>query len=72
MKRVELQRNQALIVIHAEGGIEFSRGQAMKQRIGRHGAIKTECMLRFNFAIAGPMILLFFKTDFAGFTGVWV
>ena len=42
MKRIQLQRNQTLIVIHAKHGVEFAVGRAMKDCVRRMRARKDE------------------------------
>ncbi len=41
MKRVQLERDQSLIVIHAKNGIELAFSRAMKDCVGREWTGKT-------------------------------
>ena len=61
MEGVQLERDQSLIVIHAEHGVEFALDRAMENRVGREGAgeevMSDECgVTSFSSAMAGAMI----------------
>ena len=64
MKRVHFQRDQSLIVIHAENGIEFAFDSTMKNRVRR----VRPCYLGFRISDFGFQRRDSWADDFDFFT----
>ena len=73
VKRVKLQRDQPLIVIHAKNGVEFAVDRAMENRVGRvRPGYFGFRILNFEFQPFNSWFydFDFFAAEFAGFARV--
>jgi hypothetical protein len=76
MESVQLQRNQTLIVIHAENGIPIALRRVMENRIGGKGTGEDCGFSIFDFRLQlfqrREDQISFFFSHGAGFAGMWI
>ena len=70
VKRVELEWDQALVVIHAKNAIEFPLHRTMENRVWREGAL--EIGVAFQFIDSGGNDVDFLSAEVAVFAGVGI